>query len=880
MADNKKSKIEVGDLNIEQQKRINKLAEDHLGIVLDWNKAMKAYNEEAYEILDKIRTQRRIQKDIQKDAKAYIDYQKEIKENNIEIASIQKEIDKLIKKGVSLEDERIDRLTKEIDKLEKQNNVIKEQLKNTNKLKVAWAKVSNGFGKVNDGVKSIKTGINAIDSFLSGGILGDMFKMLRTLKTTGAEMGLVGTRSKLLQDNIRRASINTVKFGVALEDVAKIQATFSDELGTTQFVSQKALEDMSLMGKVTGLGSEAMAKMAGEMGGFGYNAERSAKFMGQVMNDTTAMGLNTSKVLKNIQANIKMLNKYNFKNGIKGLAKMAEKTTKMGVSLNFAANMADKLFDIEGAVEMSAQLQVMGGEWAKLGDPFKLMYMARNDMDALTTSIINATKGSATFNKKTGEFDISALKMHELRKVAEATGLNFEELAQSAKNAAKYANIDKQIKLKVDDSTREFIENTATIDENGRAKIMIGSEPKFLDQLTQAQLATVKAQAEEKKSLKDRAMEVRTFDEQFKALFEQLKIQLLPVLDKLNDVIAPMFKRLADYLSSPGIIKAIEDFASKIPDYVQKVKEIGKSVWEFIVGVKNFVAKFPKLSLLMGAGVLAAIKGIQWFMHGKLLGMGFNSVARVGGAGGMGGGMGGGKSQFAGGSLSAGRGLVGKGKFGRFMAMNGGRMIGGGLMGGATGIFDAMNAESTAEGVGNVAGGLIGGVLGNMLLPGLGGWLGGMLGSWLGGGIGDSLGGGAERRRSQFAANSKAQASIGDGIIKFDNNDKFMRVNDSTMIAGTRKGANDDLARAIMSSNVKSVPGAGGLMRGNASANKSSTLSVKHNDLKVDGVIRLEMDGVSRDNNASELLHNDMFVRDLNKRINQVQKEASGGGKL
>jgi len=35
--------------------------------------------------------------------------------------------------------------------------------------------------------------------------------------------------------------------------------------------------------------------------------------------------------------------------------------------------MADKLFDVEGAVDMSAQLQVMGGAWAKLADPFKLM---------------------------------------------------------------------------------------------------------------------------------------------------------------------------------------------------------------------------------------------------------------------------------------------------------------------------------------------------------------------------------------------------------------------------------------------------------------------------------------------------------------------------
>ena len=40
------------------------------------------------------------------------------------------------------------------------------------------------------------------------------------------------------------------------------------------------------------------------------------------MNDASSMGLNASKVIKNIQNNIKLLNRYNFKGGVKGLAKM------------------------------------------------------------------------------------------------------------------------------------------------------------------------------------------------------------------------------------------------------------------------------------------------------------------------------------------------------------------------------------------------------------------------------------------------------------------------------------------------------------------------------------------------------------------------------
>jgi hypothetical protein len=73
------------------------------------------------------------------------------------------------------------------------------------------------------------------------------------------------------------------------------------------------------------------------------------------------MGLNATKVIKNIQSNMKLLNKTNFKDGVKGLEAMGKLATKLGVKMDFAAGMSDKLWDIEGAVDMSAQLQVMGG---------------------------------------------------------------------------------------------------------------------------------------------------------------------------------------------------------------------------------------------------------------------------------------------------------------------------------------------------------------------------------------------------------------------------------------------------------------------------------------------------------------------------------------
>jgi predicted nucleic acid-binding Zn-ribbon protein len=409
MADKK----DVTKLTPKQEAEINKLLKERLGYEIDISNVRAEYSSLGNDILSELRTRARIEKDMKKDAKAYIGYMQDIKETNKEIAKIEGTILALEEELKNASEERAEVLNKTIKYLKKetselrdQNRIIAEQLKSARGFRTTIAGISADIDKVNKGFKSVKTRLDKIYDFFD---VGAMFKMLKSIKTTSAEMGLIGARSLAVSKNIQRASMNTVSFGVNLEDVAKIQGSYSDELGTTDFLSEKTLANFAALGKVTGMGAEAVGKMAAEMKQVGMSSEKTAQFMSQSFNDAASMGLNATKVMKNFSQNLKMLNKYNFKGGAKSLMRMAESATKMGISMNFAAPMAEKLFDIEGAVEMSAQLQVMGGEWAKLGDPFKLMYMARNDMEGLTKSIINATKGAAFFNKETGEFEIPAL---------------------------------------------------------------------------------------------------------------------------------------------------------------------------------------------------------------------------------------------------------------------------------------------------------------------------------------------------------------------------------------------------------------------------------------------------------------------------------------
>ena len=453
---------------------------------------------------------------------------------------------------------------------------------------------------------------------------------------------------------------------------------------------------MAEMSKAAGLGHEGAAKMAADMENQGLSAERTAQFVEQTMNDAHKMGLNASKVVKNIQANIKMLNKYNFKGGIKGLAKMAETTTKLGIDMNSVAGMADKLFDIEGAVDMSAQLQVMGGAWAKLADPFKLMYMARNDMEGLTAAIGQAAESSVHFNKESKDFEISSLEMHRLRKIAEQTNMSYEDLAKAGKHAAIYTQIKKQMNFSVDKETQEFLANTATFNDKGEATIMLDGKPKLIKTLTSADQNALKAQIKQTASLKEMAQTSQTFDDDLKNLINALKTAALPIIESLNKTLIPKLRGLFDKMEKEKWFDKIGEAAATIGSY------IGKFLGWFI---DNPIKTMIGIGLAKVSSFL--FEKAQWLLNGLALAKGFNM-----GAGGKGGifdylkglfSKGGGN--IVGPNSAVTPGVAGPaqssgGMFGKMGSMSRGMGAGAGAIGG---LINAASADSIAEGVGAVS---------------------------------------------------------------------------------------------------------------------------------------------------------------------------------
>jgi len=438
----------------------------------------------------------------------------------------------------------------------------------------------------------------------------------KAARSTAISMGLTGKNVDAFRKSLSRVAVTTSKIGFNYEDLAKAQGRYSDQLGRAVVLSDKGLESIAKISEGTLLGAEGAADLAASMDMFGISAEVALDRVQETVDLASKMGVNTTKVVKIMQDNLKLANKYNFKDGTKNIMKMAAMTAKFKLEMESVASMAEKLFEPEGAIEMAANLQVLGGEFSKLADPFRLMFMSRNDMEGLQKSIIEATKGIVQFNKASGEFDISAQELHRLRKVADATGISVEQLVQTAREFAKVDMIKKNIKFSIPKDLEDFVTSAAQWSKEKKGFVLTfydkegNKTEKLVNELDEATIKMAKNTAED---LEKRALQSKTFDETLSNLITQLKASLLPLLQGIDKGLRGPLDKLMKYLSDEKIIEKFSKIAEKIGGFAE-------SIIEFMVEKPGWIAS-----------IAIAFEGVKWLMYGRMLGVGFNSVARVGG---------------------------------------------------------------------------------------------------------------------------------------------------------------------------------------------------------------------------------------------------------
>jgi hypothetical protein len=258
-------------------------------------------------------------------------------------------------------------------------------------------------------------------------------KLQRTI-SGGLTIGAEAFREKMF-----RVYNESVKFGASFQSVLDYTGDLSVIMEKMVYPIESAAIDALALGRNVGMAEKETGKMVGTFTTFSMSQRTSVQQMSKIAKVARETGLQASVLLKTMEGSLSKLVQFNFKDGIDGLTKMTAQAQRLGTTSEklkiFTA--AETLFDPEKAIEMSANLSMLGGSVEGLTNPFMAMNDAANNVDRLQENIINMGKSAFSFDEVTGKIKTNFVAQQQLRAQAEATGVAYDELANAAQRAVK-----------------------------------------------------------------------------------------------------------------------------------------------------------------------------------------------------------------------------------------------------------------------------------------------------------------------------------------------------------------------------------------------------------------------------------------------------------
>ena len=368
------------------------------------------------------------------------------------------------------------------------------------------ANMSGGLRGANTEVGNLTVGMEELNKILEGGfdtvmILGDGF--IQLAEEIGAAKALTMTLAYLfmdIDDEIRdmtanfgqtnyfaeaylgtliKANEKAYELGIPFDDLKGVVQGFTNEMGRMVMLTDQEVFRMATLSKATGLGAAEIGKMVAEMSDLGMGTVTAMESIEELTVQAQRLGLNVNTFINSIGQNIKLVNQYGFDKGINGLAKMVAKAQSLKFDIQQAVNIADGILDggPERAVEMAAELAMLGGDIGELGDPFALMFNSLNDVGAIQDSLVDLASAAATINEETGQLEIPTYARERLRQQAKVMGVSFEELTTAALNSKKQMMALDEIEFSglasMSDEDKQFISSISEINEKGEMVVKL-----------------------------------------------------------------------------------------------------------------------------------------------------------------------------------------------------------------------------------------------------------------------------------------------------------------------------------------------------------------------------------------------------------------------
>ena len=342
------------------------------------------------------------------------------------------------------------------------------------------------FGDVTDGYED---GLSLSESLKNLGTAsasnlnaGELLEKLTSIDAQAIKLqksiGGVVDKTGHFTNELMNAYKVTVKFGGTFKDSVTAVEGLAKGMGKVVAPTSKVLTQIIGIAKGIGATPEVIGEMTSNLTRFGGKQLEILGNIDEMAKSARRSGLDAKAFLTEINTNLGKVSGFGFKSGVVGLQNMVKQAKLLRTDMESlgAIRMQEDLLTPEGAITAAAGFQMLGGEIGKLGDPFQLMHMAQTDLQGLQDELAKSAASSASFNEKTGGFEIATADLYRLKEQAKLTGADFNKLVDAGKEAAKLDFLKDKFNLEgtnLKPETIDMIAGLSNIGADGKVEIDI-----------------------------------------------------------------------------------------------------------------------------------------------------------------------------------------------------------------------------------------------------------------------------------------------------------------------------------------------------------------------------------------------------------------------
>lgn len=364
-------------------------------------------------------------------------------------------------------------------------------------------------GLLDPGMNGLGKFLNTANAFIQS--VGDMVEPFTKVQSAVIELtkavGTAGSNIMALSKRMiaqNKAMSLSMSYGVSNQEMLRLQQEVMMSLGRNVAidVAGKVLRNEAgevvnpnydselenLVAAQTVFGSQTVSEMVAGYDHIGLSMNAAAKATGKLYKEAGKYGINLTKYAKNFTENLSMVQKYNFRNGVRGLQEMARKATEIRQDMSQVASFADKVGSVTGAVETAANLQVLGGSFTALASPLAMLNESLTNVEGLQDRMNNMARGRAHYNQRTHEIEMDPVTRMQMRRAAESMGIDPNNFIDTAYAHARREEIQRQMNISgvggMNEEIRNLLKNVGTIDsETGAAGATIAGQFRTLAEI-------------------------------------------------------------------------------------------------------------------------------------------------------------------------------------------------------------------------------------------------------------------------------------------------------------------------------------------------------------------------------------------------------------